>query len=85
MLHYDILAPRSLILYRVGEGTCRQQGLYTIGTLRCTSKVSGAGIYRKLTFCVTRPAERGGVNLEFVDLVYLSSMSIMLLFGSALA
>ena len=48
-------------------------------------EVSGVGIYRKLTFCVTRPAERGGVNFEFVDLVYVSSMFIMLLFGSALA
>lgn len=47
--------------------------------LCCTSNISGVRTCWKLTACVTRLGKRGGVNLEFVDLVYVSSMSIMLL------
>lgn len=46
-----------------------------------TSKVSGVGIYWRLTSCVTRPGKRGGVDLEFVDLVYVPSIFIMLLWA----
>lgn len=62
------------------ESSGGQQWHYTIGMLSRTSKVSGVGIYWRLTSCVTRPCKRGGVNLaNFVDLVYVSGIFIMLL------
>ena len=78
--HRCILGPRTLVvLTGFIENRGGQQRHYTIGKLCRTSKVNGVGIYWRLTSCVTRPGKRGGVNLEFVDLVYVSSIFIMLL------
>jgi hypothetical protein len=76
-----ILGPVSLAVLMEVKSCDGQQCHYTIGMLCRTSKVSGVGIYWRLASCVTRSVtcKRGGVEPEFVDLVYLSSVFIMLL------